>query len=687
MNSQTRIAPSGSGISWWRLCLASISPNPRVLVMITVGCVAELVLLGCVRDNIYDVSIWTRQLAVAFVVWFWVTTGWVIWLALNRLRRPLARTAWIALLAVGFPLYGLSWGIYLRTSRFLDWDQVSFTVNNFHLLWMYARQAEHGVLLGSAAAVIGLGAAILGGGPWLTKGAWSMGHEAELRSTQRVTWYCLGVACVLAFLATVHSKNLPVMARKQDALRNCLHPVVAIAAGWTSATLDERILPCLEPAELRPLTDAAAWNNSAHVTNHANVVLITVESMRYDVVGLRHQGKEVMPVVDALARGGVQFTRAYAQTTHTDYSTTALYSSLFPLRTRRHLYFHSNGPWPKTLFYDVLKPAGYATAIISSQNQGWGGMDAFLKTPGLDLFYDPASSGEPEHSELSFDNLPDALTVGKAIEWIDGESARGRPFFLGVNLQTSHFPYKLPANAGQVFQPSTIDFTAGFFEYPAEKVEVIRNAYYNALRECDQQLGRLVEALRASGQLSHTIILLSGDHGEAFQEHGYVTHAREPIEPVIRTACLLYAPGMLAPRVDDYPVELVDLLPTALGQLGLSPHPNFQGIDVLATNRPAVEQRLLFFHTENPVARADGVLWMGRWKYVHDRNLGQESLYDVETDPHEDNELSARRPEVMQTLRSILQTWRRRQLAYYQFSMYYGHYYPPSPPVAPLSAP
>src|SRR5580704_7695055 len=111
MNSQTQISPSESGISWWRLCLASISPNPRVLVMITVGCVAELVLLGCVRDNIYDVSIWTRQLAVAFTVWFWVTMGWVIWLAANRLRRPLARTAWIALLAVGFPLYGLSWGI------------------------------------------------------------------------------------------------------------------------------------------------------------------------------------------------------------------------------------------------------------------------------------------------------------------------------------------------------------------------------------------------------------------------------------------------------------------------------------------------------------------------------------------------------------------------------------------------
>jgi arylsulfatase A-like enzyme len=674
---------------WWRWLAASVAPNPRVLLSVTCGWVTELMLLGYESDNIYGVSKPVRWLAVMFAAWFWVTMGWVVWLVASRLRHPLARAAWRALLAVGFTLYCLSWGVYLRTSRFLDWEAVRFTAGNFRLLWMYARQAEHGVLLGGAAVLIGVGAAIVGGGSWVTRTQWSaktqqaVGNAIELRRWRRAMWYGFALSWLLLLWTSSLSRNFSKLQHQEDTLRNCLHPVTTMASSWVSSQLDERIWPCIEPSELRPLTQAGAWNRTAHVTNRANVVLITIESMRHDVVGLRQQGQEVMPAVNALAHDGAQFTRAYSQATQTDYATTALYSSLFPLRTRRHLYFHPNDPWPKTLFYDVLKPTGYATAIISSQNNGWSGMNSFLKSPRLDLFYDPENNAAPTRGGFWADSFADAQTMDRAISWIAEKSAQGTPFFLGLNLQSSHFPYKLPPEAPQLFQPATVDFPAGFIQYPIEKVEIMRNAYDNALHECDRQIGRLVAALRADGQLSHTIIVLSGDHGEAFYERGYITHGREPIEPVIRTACVFSAPGMIAPHVDDYPVELVDLLPTVLGLLGLPPHPNFQGIDVMAVDRPPRERRCLFFHTENPIARADAVLWMGRWKYTYDRARDGESLFDVETDPGETDDLTARRPELTHSLREVLQTWRRRQLAYYQFPMYYEHYFPPLPRLSP----
>jgi len=670
-------------LTGWRWLVACLSPNPRVLFLMVAGWITELVLLGCVNDNVYNVSTGARWLAIEFAAWFWMTLGWMAWFAAKRLWHPMQRVIWGVFLAIVFSLYSLSWGVYLRTSRFLDWDAIRFTAGNLHLLWMYARQAEHGTFLLIMALVAAIVAAVVGSGPWLARGQWANREALDVRRRRRIAWYSLGLGWLLLLWTSPISRNLSQMGREQDALRNCLHPVVTLVTGWISSLLDERILPCLEPSELRPLAQGAAWEKAAHITNRANVVLITVESMRHDIVGLRRQGIEVTPVINELARDGVNFTRAYSQTTHTDYSTTAIYSSLFPLRTPRHLYFHPNDPWPKTLFYDVLKPAGYATAIISSQNEGWGGMDSFLQSPRLDLFYDPAHSGTPLHSELSFDNLPDAQTMDKAIAWVGQQGSNKTPFFLGLNLQTSHFPYTLPAGAERPFQPSTIDFPLGFFVYPIEKVEVMRNAYHNALRECDRQIGRLVQALRADGQLSHTIIVLSGDHGEAFHERGYVSHAREPIEPVIRTACVLYAPGMVPPHVDDYPVELVDLLPTVTGLLGLPPHPNFQGIDVLAPGRPARAQRCLFFHVENPVARDDAVLWMGRWKFSHDRLRGTESLFDVETDPGETTDLLQRQPRLANALRETLQIWRRRQLAYYRFPTYYERYYPPLPPPAP----
>lgn len=667
----------------WRWLVASISPNPRVFLVIVVAVATELTLLGCVKDNIYDVSKSARWLAIEFAAWFWVTMGWVMWLAARRLRHPLARVAWIALVAVVLIVYAVSWGVYLHTSRFLDWDAVHFTVGNFHLLWMFARQAERGTLSVTLAILTAVAAAILCGGPWLADGQWLTADKLELRRSRRLAWYSLGLGWLLLLSASRNNNDLSQIGRAQDAVRNCLHPAATLVASCLSSSLREQIVPCLRPADLRPLEEAEAWNRTARVTNRANVVLITVESMRHDVVGLWQQGREVMPAVDALAHNGVQFTRAYSQTTHTDYSTTALYSSLFPLRTVRHLYFHANDPWPKTLFYDVLKPAGYATAIISSQNEGWGGMDNFLKTSQLDLFYDPEHGGSSVHAELSFDNLPDAQTVDKAIAWAGKQAEDGKPFFLGLNLQTPHFPYKLPPGAERPFQPGTIDFPAGFLEYPVEKVPVVRNAYYNALHECDRQIGRLVQGLRANNQFSHTIFVLSGDHGEAFHEKDYVSHAREPIEPVVRTACLICAPGLITPHVDDYPVELVDLLPTAMGLLGLPPHPNFQGIDVLAPGRPSPDTRLLFFHVENPIARADAVLWNGRWKYQHDRLRATESLFDVQTDPGETKDLCVRRPALADSLRNVLGTWRQRQLAYYHFPVYYEHYFPPLPPAAP----
>ena len=680
VNLEPETAPPARQEAWWHWFAERIAPNPRVLLLVVVGWVTELVLLHCVSDNVFSVSTPIWWLAIEFTAWFWVTAGWIMWLVARRLRHPLARFAWGGLLAISFALYGISWGVYLRTGRFLDWDAVRFTFGNFHLLWMYARQAEHGVFLITMALVIAAAAAVVGAGSWLTKGGWSIADAAGLRHARRMTWYALGLGWILLLWAADTPDSMSIVARRMDVLRNGLHPTVTLAVGWVASSLEERIMPCIEPSELRPLTQAADWNKTAQVTNRENVILITIESMRYDVVGLQHQGREVMPTVNALARDGVRFVRAYSQTTHTDYSTTALYSSLFPLRSRRHLYFHANDPWPKTLFYDVLKPLGYATAIISSQNQGWGSMDNFLETPRLDLFYDPERGGTAPHAELSFDNLPDAQTVDKAIAWMAEQSARGVPFFVGINLQSPHFPYKLPADVEKPFQPALVDLSANFFDYPVEKVEPIRNAYYNALRECDRQIGRLVQALRADGQLPHTIIAVSGDHGEAFHEHGYVTHAREPIEPVIRTACVVYAPGAISPRIDDYPFELIDLEPTLLGLLGLTPHPNFQGIDALATNRPPREQRWLYFHVENPVAHADALLWMGRWKYTYNRQTRQESLFDLEADSAENDDLSARRPELTQRLHEVLQTWRQRQLAYYQFPMYYERYFPPLPP-------
>jgi arylsulfatase A-like enzyme len=176
------------------------------------------------------------------------------------------------------------------------------------------------------------------------------------------------------------------------------------------------------------------------------------------------------------------------------------------------------------------------------------------------------------------------------------------------------------------------------------------------------------------------ILVVTGENGEAFHENGEIGHACNPVEPVIHVAAVIYAPDLVSPRVEDYPFEHVDLAPTLCGLLGVEAAKNFQGIDILAEDRPPADDRLLFVHVLSPIARADAVLRGGRWKYVVSRDRPQGVLFDIVADPEERADLSGDKPELAAELAQVLVRWRQQQLAYYHYPQYYGRYSPPQPP-------
>jgi len=481
-----------------------------------------------------------------------------------------------------------------------------------------------------------------------------------------------------------------------DALQRRLSPAVSLALSTVRRTLSEPIEPALDERRLTPRTATSA-SVAVPATKPASVIFLAVESLRHDVVNLRHQDREVTPNLNRLAKQGVHFTRAYTQSTHSDYADVCIVSSLYPLRKTRHHYYSAHDPWPKTLIYDLLKPLGYSTAIYSSQNEKWGCMDQFLASPNLDVYHDAEQAAartrvdmrdsgfarEVESGALRSGSLDDSYTTDRAIEWIESQVRAERPFFLNMNFQSSHFPYAMAPEVPRPFQPAEMNFDAGFLYYPQEKIPVVRNAYYNAVHECDRQLGRLVDTLAKSGALDDTILVVMGENGESFYENGVVSHAGRPAEPTIHVALVVHAPQLLQPKVEDYPTELVDVTPTVLNLLRQPSHPNFQGRNVFAEDRPAVADRLLFFHIENPVARCDALLYQGRWKLIRDRNRNVDELFDLANDPTESRNLLATETKLAAELSATLTEWRRGQLAYYHYPQFFLRYYPPpSPPLA-----
>src|SRR5262249_12467298 len=150
---------------------------------------------------------------------------------------------------------------------------------------------------------------------------------------------------------------------------------------------------------------------------------------------------------------------------------------------------------------------------------------------------DTGFAAEVQSGALRAGKLDDGQTTDIAISWVTACAQRGEPFCLRLNYQDAHFPYEIAKEAERPFQPCAIDFPASFLGYPADKVDVVRNAYYNALHESDRQIGRLVEALQSLGRLDDTILVVYGENGEAFYENGAVCHAGIPVEPAIRVAC------------------------------------------------------------------------------------------------------------------------------------------------------
>jgi arylsulfatase A-like enzyme len=252
-----------------------------------------------------------------------------------------------------------------------------------------------------------------------------------------------------------------------------------------------------------------------------------------------------------------------------------------------------------------------------------------------------------------------------------------------MNMQASHFPYSLPESWRPPYEPAVLDESIRFLAPPAEKLPLVRIAYWNALRYVDEQIGKLLDALAADGRLADAVIVIYGENGESFGEGGRALHAAEPVEAALRVALMIHAPGIVSPGFDDYPTTLVDVVPTILGRMGFPRHPGFQGIDVLAADKPPADGRLLFAHVNTPLAQADAVVQGGRWKFTYDARALTEHLADVRKDPLERWNLAEVEPAVARRLRAALDAWRDRQLAYYAFPFYYRTYWPPPAPSLP----
>lgn len=415
-----------------------------------------------------------------------------------------------------------------------------------------------------------------------------------------------------------------------------------------------------------------------------NVLVIEIESLRSDALRAWGNGRDIMPTVDAIASGSRRYRDTYTTATQTDLAAPVPLSGQYPLRDDVAQAYPKRITYPRVLLYDLLGPAGWRTAVFSSQNESWWGMENFLRTPSLGTFFHSETFAGPTlapKGDLGFwrfvrntkraGKIDDHDTVGEAINWLD--ASRSRPFLLYLNLQASHLPYVVPTDFHGPFGHGKPSFPILFGNFPRDSAPRVRDVYDNALNYVDQQIARVRASLQADGRWDSTLVVITGDHGQAFFEHDVAGHANGLWQELVRVPLVLRAPG-LEPGDDFRPASHVDVAPTVAALMGLPPQPAWQGISLTATEVDS--QRPRFLLVQSPLAHEIGVV-KGRWKFVEDVTNHTSRLTDLVADPGERQDVAAQWPDTASALRALVDTWRAVQLDYYRSTLKPAIEYPP----------
>ena len=439
------------------------------------------------------------------------------------------------------------------------------------------------------------------------------------------------------------------------------------------------------PIQWRPIISSEQWVERVDASSREplNVILVLIESLRSDQLTAYGSSRIVMPAVESVAEQGMVYLDHYTQSSHSNYADLCPLNSRYPLRSDHTYLYPEEAPYPRVFIYDLLHRIGYRTAIISSQNENWGGMINELQTDGLDHLFHADSFEGPTYvprgdtgfeayvkGEKRSGKIDDRFTVTEAIRWID--ETGDAPFFIYMNLQSSHLPYETPDDFPRRFGRDDLPFVIRFNNYPKDQTNLVKDEYANSLAYVDFQLDRLFEHLRQTGAWDRTAVILTGDTGQAFYEHGFAGHANVLFDEVLRVPLVLRAPG-LGRGTDIRPAQHIDVPPTILDLLGLPPHPSFQGRSLLGP--PPSGPRSIYLVAQCPSADQLAIV-RGGYKLIHDLRRRQRWLLHLAADPGESRFVEGR-PEVREMLSRHLDTWHHEQLRYYRNLSVHGRFYPP----------
>ncbi len=402
-----------------------------------------------------------------------------------------------------------------------------------------------------------------------------------------------------------------------------------------------------------------------------NILLLFTDDQRFDTIRALGNGAIETPSMDRLVEQGTTFTHCHIMGST---SGAVCICSRASLITGRHLFNVPHTPkaddelalWPQ-----VFRENGYSTfgtgkwhngpwtfaqSFTSGESIFFGGMSDHLKVPIHS--FDPSGRYAREDRTIGT-SFSSEMFSNAAVRFLDNrESDNADPFFMYVSYTAPHDPRMAPQDFADRYRPDEIELPPNFLpEHPFDNGEMrIRDemlagfprtpdeirehiaAYYAMITHVDHHIGRVLDALDASGEAENTIIVIAGDNGLAVGQHGLLGK-QNLYEHSVRVPLTFSGRGIARNRRSDALVYLHDIFPTTCELAGLETPETVESESLV----PLIKRRGKAGRESVFGAYKDGQRMVrdDRWKLIRYPYADEVQLFDLQDDPWEINNLAS----------------------------------------------
>lgn len=402
---------------------------------------------------------------------------------------------------------------------------------------------------------------------------------------------------------------------------------------------------------------------AVHLPNAANVVLITMDTVRSDHMSLYGYDRDTTPELRRFAANATTYTHAVAPSNMTLATHASLFTGVYASVHGAHYrgFADAGDSLPRDIrtLGEIFRARGYDVSSVAANTIYLGtafGLDRGFSYLYCELPARPNASLDtptsrktqwlrysvwhllvyvlPQFARCDDRNPADRIT-DVAISRVDHARNEAKPFFLFLNYFDAHAPYR----------PSP-PYDRRFLASDASRNAQLIADYDGAIASIDAQIGRFVRSLSARGLLNSTIVVITSDHGEAFGDHETFGHGSSTYEEQVHVPLIVRAGHEQRAVVVSRPVSLVDVFAF------LTSGATIGGTPVVAEAFP-----LSSFRRGIRIGHAGRAIVSAGLKLIRNVNGNDDELYDITSDPHETHNLVATDPAKHIALSAVLTRW------------------------------